>query len=333
MQNNLIKVLFLSLNFFSVSTYASNCQLATIKTEVSKFHGPEWSKISSQCSQIEIKTHLKKLINNPKESLAEYDTEQQKFIFRNAVKSYGHFGSQTSDLNFLSSIYNDHNHVVNGLFGTDANFFRITILESMANTGNIDALNFFEKILANDHNVLFLQQSALDFSTWILNGSPLLSDEMNTQGSKIYADVFAPNLINSAEKRFKDRPDILAKLAEKKLALKNLLSDMLLNSEYFKPIMPSLLKLQKTLMGNEKERSPSSEVTSIESAVSSFEITQDKIEITDNKQLQTDASSLKHHDRHPATDTENKEEPLLYWISFLLMISLSLIMMLRWKKK
>ena len=209
---------FLLLYSFSVIS-SEICSLKLIKNEVAKFHGPEWSKIFTYCPKNDIKGHLKKIIISPDETLSEYDQENQKFIYRNSIKSYGHFGNQLQDLTLLASVYNDKNKNVERLFGGNANFFRITVLEAMANTGNIESLNFFQKIMENDNNVLFLQQHASDFAGWIFTGSPMSAEDF-TQGSKIYGEYFFPNLQSQAEIRFKNNHHLLEKLSEKKYFLK-----------------------------------------------------------------------------------------------------------------
>jgi hypothetical protein len=324
MQNNIKFLLFLILITGSYKLEASTCSLNLIKKEVTKFHGPEWSKISKDCSNNQIKSHLKEIILKPENSLVEYDQEQQKFIFRNAVKSYGHFGTQNSDLNFLSHIYNDKNNILTHLFGTDANFFRITILESMANTGNPEALNFYEKILENDNNVLFLQQSAIDFASWIFEGTPLLHQNNNSLGSKIYAEVFAPNLKDSAEKRFKNNQEILDKIWDKKIKFKHLLSDMLLRSDRFLKIKPSLEKLKTVLTTYEEYNQPLDQKAGIEA---------DTVKVNDHQGNFKNSASKEKQMRAPssANEIEETKSNHLIWVTILVLSCIGLIILIRRK--
>jgi hypothetical protein len=238
------------------------CDKSLIISEIAKWHGPEWSLLlkSSSCSNASIKNHLRLILANPQESLSAFDAGNQQFLYRNAVKSFGHFSSDNNDLSFISKIYNDQNHTLQNLFGENANLFRITVLESMANTGNLEALDFFQKIMENDNNVLFLQQRAADFALWVLDGSPYKEGDL-LGGSRDFAEHYYPNLNGSAEERFKGDATKLEKLSEKKDALKLLLADMLQREDKFKEILPSLKTLLHSLE-NRNSRKPQSLVES-----------------------------------------------------------------------
>lgn len=257
--NSFIRKLILAGSIFFVSfSNALTCSKDLIIAEVTKFHGPEWKSLlmKTACNESNIRSHLKSIIQSPDAELSAYDQGAKQFIYRNALKSFGHFGTSNEDLNFISKIYNDNSGRLQKLFGENANLFRSTILEAMANTGNIEALDFFQKILENDNNVLYLQQSAADFAFWILEGSPF-DENQQLGGSRIYAEIYYPNLRTSAEERFKGNEQALDALREKKLNLALHLKDMINRKEYFKEIMPSLEKLLSSLE-NKKQRTPQS---------------------------------------------------------------------------
>lgn len=285
------------------------CELSIIKKQVAKFHGPQWSEVSDICKKNQIKSQLKKIIAEPQNYLSEYDNENQKFIYRNAVKSYGHFGTSNSDLIFLSTIYNDKNNNLKNMFGDDANLFRITILESMANTGNLDSINFFQKIMENDNNVLFLQQYAIDFAGWIINGSPLIQND-SMQGSKVYAEVFFPNLYDTAENRFKNNQNLLEKLLDKKNILKNILSDMLARPEKFQEIKSSILNLNQIL--NNTLSTLQVDTTSINNIPSNIDDhdMDNKNSYSKNNSSNTSNGGDDTQNRHPASETEKNSQTL-----------------------
>ncbi len=242
-----MKIVISFLCFLSVTATAQQrCSFSLIKNEVAKFHGPEWSQLSNNCTNSEIRRYLKNIILSPDDALSDFADEQKKFLYRNSIKSYGHFSNQIKDLVILNQIYNDKNENVKKLFGKEFNIFRITILESMANTGNIESLNFFYKIMEDENNVLFLQQYASDFAGWVINGTPLSTDSF-LQGTRQYGEYFFPNLSEPAHVRLRDDAYLLEKLSDKKNLLKNLVQDMLLRKDRFAPIEKSLITLNAIL--------------------------------------------------------------------------------------
>lgn len=309
----MVKIIAFALLYSFTALSGESCSLAMIINEVAKFHGPEWSKIATHCHNNEIKGHLKKIILLPEENLSEYDQENQKFIYRNSVKSYGHFGNQVQDLSLLANVYNDKNQTVERLFGGNANFFRITVLEAMANTGNIESLNFFQKIMENDNNVLFLQQHALNFAGWILEGSPFKADDYE-QGSKMYGEYFFPNLQSHAETRLKNNPQLLEKLSEKKIHLKNLVQDMLLRSDRFAPISSTLKKLDIILNTDLREEMPDLKKTTVKDFSHKINGKNNFLEVTDtNKNVTRSLASAPHEENQDKT-----ANTYLWIISFLI---------------
>lgn len=323
MRNNLYPTVVLIL--ISLNALGSDCTFNLIKNEVTKFHGPEWSKISATCSKSIIKSYLKEIITNPENALIEYDLEQQKFIFRNSIKSYGHFGTKNSDLNLLSTIYDDHNRQLHRMFGKDKNLFRITVLEAMANTGNLEALTLYQKIFENDQNELFLQQYALDFSAWIFEGSPLVQQENTLEGSKIYSEIFFPNLETNAETRYQNHPHLLDKIMEKKLIIKNILLDLANRPERFKAIYSSIRSLQKIVDIDEQNQSPNTLNPNNEH----FQ----QIEKKSNPLENTTVRTSQFPKRDLANEKERQEKSLVSWVSILLAICCSTIFILRYKKR
>lgn len=254
---------FLSKNFLIlflgiITNHGMTCEKKEVISEISKFHGPEWSSFisNSNCTNSQIKSHLKAIITSPSTELSQYDQGLRQFLFRNAIKSYGHFGPTNEDLNYISKIYNDESGHLKKLFGENVNLFRPTILESLANTGNIEALDFYQKILENDKNVLYLQKAAADFAFWILEGSPF-DENQQLGGSRQFAEMYFPNLKHNAETRLQGNDQALDALREKKASLALLLQDMINRKDHFKEIMPSLEKLLASIE-NKNTRSPQS---------------------------------------------------------------------------
>jgi hypothetical protein len=325
----MMKILFAHFYLLLTLTLHANeslCTLKLIKNEVSKFHGPEWNHTLQYCSKQNIKNHLKQIVENPHETLSEYDMETQKFLYRNSVKSFGHFGKEVEDLKILAALYNNKNNQIDNYFGEQANIFRITILEAMANTGNLESLNFFQKIMENDNNVLFLQQSAADFAAWVIDGPPLNQEDFQ-EGSKIYGEYFFPNLQLPLDLRIKDTPHLLEKFHEKKITLKNLLQDMLLRNDRFAPIAISLKKLQHVLE-NEKSENP---ILEHNNSQSSSSMESELPMSADQSRRYAKKPNLENNTRKPASlsQEDNNSSAIYRYLLLALILALSYLL---WRK-
>ncbi len=222
------------------------CNLSTVKTEISKHHGPEWGLIVPPCSKESIKTHLDEIIHDPTNVLKEFSKEHQSFLYRNAVKSYGHFATTDADLNNLSKLFNDQNGHFERYFGESSKFAKLVVLESIANTGSPEGLELFKQILENEDSDLFYKNSAADYALWILDGVPTnVYDHQHSSANQIQG--FYPNILTKANERFANNDDDLMKLQEIKGSLNKTIDTLLLNPDKYGKIFTNLNKLKQSL--------------------------------------------------------------------------------------
>ena len=218
------------------------CDLSTIKTEISKYHGTEWGSIIPPCKKETIKTHLNDIIRDPRNVLKEFTKEHQAFLYRNAVQSYGHFATTDADVHNLSNLFNEQNGNFEKYFKDSSKFAKLIVLESIANTGSPEGLDFFKQILENEDSELFYQNSAAEYALWILDGVPKSVYEREGNGLNYY-----PNISTNARQRFADDDAALIKLREVKVQMNTVIETLLADSNKYGKISTNLNRLKESL--------------------------------------------------------------------------------------
>jgi len=330
MQNNLL-LLILSLCFLPIhDVMAIDCNSKIVINELAKFHGPEWSEVSKICAKTDIKKYLRIIIEKPNASLSNYDPSQISFLYRNAVKSYGHFttletGSiAVSDRNFLSDLYKDQFGTIQSLFGHQSDFFKINILEAFANTGSLDALDFYTSILEQE-DVLFLQQYAAEYATWVLDGAPFQAP--NPSG---FGEIFYPNINSTSSERFPSDSVAGSLLGERKEKMKAVLQDMLSQSEKYKSILEPLRLLAASLDGKNTRETQS--IPMIESVDNSSPPHSNADQLLPSP-LKEGTREIANFENSSSSNTDENQENLSLqkWIMIILLGFFTLVMYL-WRK-
>ena len=207
----MFKILSFFLCMSAFSSFA--CNMSGVIGEISKYHGPAWEtfKKTSGCSSSQIKNHLRPIIEDHERYLGDYDYGLRALLYRNAVKSYGEFVSvdkatgslSPEDKEFYENFYeNPRSYLGEDLFTRDDDSFRIKILESMKNTGSLDALDFFADLVGDENTPPFLAKEAYEFGEMLINGQKRIQRK---EGDRIYEEDYYANLKNKIEKRFSDK--------------------------------------------------------------------------------------------------------------------------------
>lgn len=255
-----LSLIIINICFSETNTLACNQNI--IIGEVAKIHGPDWKAIMPPCNKEKIKGYLQKIIQHPSQILKVYSQEHQSFIYKNALNSYGHFGTNNDDVNFVSGLYHDPHKDMQKYFGESSKFVKIVVLESLANTGSLEALSIYQKILEHEDSPLFMQKNAADFALWILDGVP--KEYLNNkEGSNVYSVGFYPNILSNASTRFANQEDKLLELEDRKIQLKKV-TELLLQSEKHEQIFSSLKALKESLDKDQKELGLSSPSTNLD---------------------------------------------------------------------